>query len=176
MWESQSLITLRASTACTGIPLPLPLPLPLLLLFSDVTRCSLFKVNILFQNPFALGHVFFFFFFCSLNLYCRIIDRKQDYKNKVNRPLRGMYYSNLYDRRVDRGSKRLLLDAFLELHDVKYQKRASSQLPVVQLHNFPTWYETGRFIIVLTTARHCSLSLARRIQATSPHLISLRFI
>jgi hypothetical protein len=49
------------------------------------------------------------------------------------------------------------------------------QLPAVQLlKNFPTFYETWRFISTFTRALHWSLSWARSIQLITPNPISLR--
>jgi hypothetical protein len=44
------------------------------------------------------------------------------------------------------------------------------------LKNFPAFYWTRRFIVVLTRARHWSLFSARSIQSVPPHPISLRSI
>jgi hypothetical protein len=44
------------------------------------------------------------------------------------------------------------------------------------LKKFPAFYGTRRFITIFTTARHWSLSWARRIQSTSSHTVSPRFV
>jgi len=41
---------------------------------------------------------------------------------------------------------------------------------------FPAFYGNGRFITAFTSARHLSLSWARSIQSTPPHLTSWKYI
>jgi hypothetical protein len=50
------------------------------------------------------------------------------------------------------------------------------KLPVVQLlQNFPAFYGTRRFITVFTRGLHWSLSWARSIQTTPPHVSKIHF-
>jgi len=57
------------------------------------------------------------------------------------------------------------------------EQSPSLEANITQLDiKFPAFYGTRRFIIVLTTARHWSLSWARWIQSTPSHPISLRSI